>query len=113
MQTSVLTSSTEETPTNVVPTLPVLSAPVGEPYFLDYSVHELPNSGDQSSVSHGVSRLGTTSRGASGSSAPFHEDSHTDEGSIIVNTALLARIEALQAANEHLQNQLEAKAKVL
>jgi len=40
---------------DVLPTLPILSAPVGEPYFSDYSVHELPDSGDQSSVSHSVS----------------------------------------------------------
>ena len=92
---------------DVLPTLPILSAPVGEPYFSDYSVHELPDSGDQSSVSHSVSSFGMTSRGASGSSAPCPEDSHTDEGSIIVNTALLARIEALQAANKRLQDQLD------
>ena len=94
---------------DVLPTLPILSAPVGEPYFSDYSVHELPDSGDQSSVSHSVSSFGMTSRGASGSSAPCPEDSHTDEGSIIVNTALLARIEALQAANKRLQDQLDSK----
>jgi len=68
----------------------VLSASVGEPYFSDYTVHELPDSGDQSSVRHSVSSFGTTSHGASSTSATCPEDSHTDEGTIIVNTVLLA-----------------------
>jgi len=44
-----MTSSTEEediqgVPVDVIQTLPVLSVLVGEPYFLDYSVHKLPDS---------------------------------------------------------------------
>ena len=62
MQASAVTSFTEEdTPADVVPTLPVLLASVGEPYFSDYTVHELPHSGDQSSVSHSVSSFGMNS----------------------------------------------------
>ena len=69
MSASAMTSSTEEDTaadvlvsppargktTDVLPTLPVLSAPIGEPYFSDYSVYELPDSGDQSSLSYSVS----------------------------------------------------------
>ena len=54
-----------------------------------------------------VSSLGTTSRGGSSTSALCPEDNHTDEGAIIVNTALLACIEALQAANKHLQDVID------
>ena len=93
MRASAVTSCTEkDIPADVVPTLPVLSASVGEPYFSDYTVHELPDSGDQSSVSYSVSSFGTTSHGASSTCAVCPEDSQTDEQTIIVNTALLARI---------------------
>jgi len=57
-------------------------------------MHELDDSGDQSSVSHSVSSLATTSHGASSTGAPCPEDTHIDEAAIIVNTALLAHIEA-------------------
>jgi len=90
IQASVLTSSTEEeTPTDVVSTLPVLSAPVGELFFPDYSVQELPDS-MTSPVSVTV----------------YHDQpwsmwikcsiSYTDKGSINVNIALLAHIKDLQ-----------------
>ena len=78
MQASAVTSSTEkDIPADAVPTLPVLSASVGEPYF---SVHELPDSGDQSSVSHSVSSFGTTSHGASSTSALCPEDQGRSQG---------------------------------
>ena len=51
------TSTTDDdssitTPRDIVSSLPVLSTPVGEPYFSDYSVHELLDTCDQSSIDH-------------------------------------------------------------
>ena len=97
------TSTTDDesvtTPGDIVPLLPVLSTPVGEPCFSDYSVHELMDASDQSSIDqHSTSSVSQDVSGAS----------QANNGSeIIVNTALLAHIEYLQVTNKRLQDNLD------
>ena len=90
-------SRDEDTPAHIIPTLPVLS---GELCFSDYPVYELPDSSDQSS-------LATTSHGACSTIAVCPEDSHVDEGAVIVTAALLAHIAVLQATNKCLQDVID------
>ena len=85
--------------TDIMPPPPVLSTPVGEPYFSDYSVHELIDNSDQSSIDH--PSTSSVSQDISGASQA-HEESE-----IIVSTALLARIKYLQLTNKRLQDDLD------
>ena len=97
------TSTTDDdssiiTPGDIVPSLPVLSTPIGGPYFSDYSVHGLLDTSDQSSIDH---------PSTSSVSQDVSVASQANEPEIIVNTALLACIEYLQLANKHLQDDLD------
>ena len=71
--------------------------PIGEPLLSDYSVHELP---DECS-----SKSALNTSGVSG----YHNDE--DSANVIVNTALLTRIEALESSNRQLNIQLSAQKK--
>jgi len=97
--TSTTDDESATTPGDIVPLLPVLSTPVGEPCFSDYSVHELMDASDQSSIDqHSTSSV----------SQDVFGTSQANNGSeIIVNTALLARIECLQVTNKCLQDNFD------
>ena len=69
-----------------------LSTSIGEPLFSDYTVHELP---DESSDSAPSSSLQLTEYNTQNSNV-----------NVVVNTALVARIESLEAERNILQSQL-------
>ena len=99
------TSTTDDdssitTPGDIVPSLPVLSTPIGGPYFSDYSVHGLLDTSYQSSID--IDHPSTSSVSQDVSVA-----SQANEPKIIVNTALLAHIEYLQLTNKCLQDDLD------
>jgi len=82
--------------------LPLFTATTGEQFCVDYNVHELPNeSGD------GLSDVQSTSALPSDISSLIESASSLEIGSsnaeVLVNTALLARIEVLEAENRVLK----------
>ena len=74
-----------------------LSTPIGEVLLSDYSVHELPSECSEESA------LDT-----SGISGSYVNESSTN---VIVHTALIARIEALEIENKALYHQVSSKLK--
>ena len=69
-----------------------LTTPIGEVYFSDYAVHELPS--DESCLD--VSSGSNLDKG----------DEQPSEAQVVVNTALVARIEALEAEAHTLRSKL-------
>ena len=91
-------SSRSVTPAFGVPVLePVLTVSVGEQLEQDYQVHELPSeSVDDMSVSEASGPIQTSGPGP------------TQSTEVLVNTALIARIEALEAERCRLEKQLSS-----
>lgn len=71
-----------------------LSTPIGEPLLSDYSVHELPSVSDESCPNSLSMSL---------------DNMLPNETEVIVNTALVARIEALEAENKALHHKLSSQ----
>ena len=74
-----------------------LSTPIGEALLSDYSVHELPDSGESFDVDTSLS-CGEVST-----------QQQTERQAMVVNTALVARIESLEAENRTLKLKLVSK----
>ena len=72
-----------------------LTASAGEAYFSDYSVHELPS--EESCLD------------VSGGSTFDKTGEHSSETQVVVNTALVARIEALETEAHSLCTKLSMK----
>ena len=90
-QTPLSSSSRSVTPASTSTTSPepdheVLTTVVGDQYDSDYEVHELPSVEE-----------------------PAHHQPTCSSTEVIVNTALLARIEALEAENQHLKRKQKGK----
>ena len=75
-----------------------MSTPIGEVLLSDFSVYELPGECSSDSIQN------TPGSGVSASN-------NDDSASVIVHTALLARIEALESSNEQLSSQLSSQKK--
>ena len=104
LSTVSTTSNAVPTPPNTVPEQLSLTAMTGEQFCIDYKVHELPEkSGD------GLSDVQSTSGLLSDISSLIESASSLEVGTsnaeVLVNTALLARIEVLEAENGALKSQ--------
>jgi hypothetical protein len=74
-----------------------LSTPIGETFFTDYSVHELPDLSDDLCPETSTSSCDVSSQ-------------HLNERqAMVVNTALVARIESLEEEKRALHRKLEAQ----
>lgn len=78
----------------------LLTTPIGQQLETNYKVHELPSEGD--SMSDCPSSACLSSSVHDSSSTVYHASSQAAE--VLVNTALLARIESLEAENHSLKH---------